>query len=107
MAHKAESYKVDDKKETIILYTNIEPNAAEQRMIDRFVDKGFEVKFAEKKPTLTVEQMREALAGDEATLKAFNDAYATKGKGKESGLFVACKIFNEWKKEQKKKDKKK
>ena len=51
--------------------------------------------------------MREELKDDAETLKAFNDAYATKGKGKDTGFFKACKIYSNWKKEQKAKGKKK
>lgn len=41
MAHKAESFKVNDDKQTIIIYSNVEVPAGEKFLIVRYLDKGY------------------------------------------------------------------
>ena len=109
MAHKPKSFKVEEAKKTIILYTNVEPGA-EQTLINYYLGQGYQPKLAEKKETPTVNAMRKELEADPETLKAFNKAYdekvkTEKGKKvdfKDTGFAKACKIYNEWKKAQKK-----
>lgn len=97
MAHKAKSFKLDEKKKIITIYTNIEQPASEKTLLEFYLDKGYTPKFEEKKPTKTVKEMRKELAADEETLKAFDAAY----KKHDSGFFDACKIYTAWKKEHK------
>lgn len=98
MAHKAKSFKLDEKKKAIILYTNVEA-PEEQVLVDFYLKAGYTPKLEEKKPSKSVNDMREELKGDEETLKKFNAAY----NDKKQGFFVACKIYAAWKKNQKKK----
>ena len=59
------------------------------------------------KKSLSIDEMRAELAADADTLKAFNAAYGEKTKKgagfKETGFGKACKIYNEWKKNNKEK----
>ena len=61
MAHKAESFKVNDEKQTIIIYSNVEVPAGEKFLIDRYLDKGYTPLFEEKKKSKTVPEMRKEL----------------------------------------------
>ena len=97
MAHKAQSFKLDQKKKVIVIYTNVEV-PAEQPLVNYYLNAGFTPMFEEKKPPKTVADMRKDLAVDANALKAFNDAYAEK-----DGFFKACKIYSDWKKANKKK----
>lgn len=102
MAHKAESFKVATKKtkkgevNVIVLYTNVEANPAEQMLIDRYLKMGFEPMFEEKKASVSVADMRKELKADAEALAKFEEAYAVK-----NGFHKACKIYAEWKKNQK------
>lgn len=98
MAHKAKSFKLNEKKKVIVLYTNVEV-PAEKPLIDYYLNAGFSPMFEEKKPTKSVAQMKKELSVDANVLKAFEDAY----KDKDGGFFKACKIYSEWKKANKKK----
>ena len=100
MARKAETFRVDDKKKEIVIYTNVEPIEAEESVKALFLKSGYAPKFEEKKPAMTVEEMRKALSKDEKALEAFNNAYAEK-----NGFFNACKVYAEWKKANKGKKK--
>ena len=106
MAHKAESFRVGKKTvkkgkekeevDVIILYANVEANPAEQMLIDRYLKMGFEPMFEEKKASVSVADMRKELKADAETLAKFEEAYAVK-----NGFHKACKIYAEWKKNQK------
>ena len=106
MAHKAESFSVGKKNvkkgkekvevDVIILYTNVEANPAEQMLIDRYLKMGFEPMFEEKKASVSVADMRKDLKKDEEALAQFEEAYKEK-----NGFHKACKIYAEWKKNQK------
>lgn len=103
MAHKAQSFRVEKKTvkrnkekveiDVIVLYTNVQPTPAEQMMIDRFLDKGYEPFFEEKKAGKSVAEMREELKDAKFTSKKFEEEYK-----KKNGFFKACKVFAEWKK---------
>ena len=111
MAHKAQSFKVEKKtikkrqnKKTIstevnviILYTNVEPSPAEQMLINRYLDMGYEPMFEEKKTSLSVAEMRDELKNDADAKAKFEEAYKQK-----NGFFKACKVYSEWKKNSKK-----
>lgn len=111
MARKAESYKLVEKtvkdrksKESktvkcIVLYNNVEPTPAEQKMIDFYLLNGYTPMFEEKKCGIKVEEMRKEM--DEKTLEKFNAAYKEKG-----GFHKACKIYADWKKTKKADEKK-
>lgn len=108
MAHKATSFKVDDKKKAIIVYTNVEAPVGEKTMIEFYLGMGYALLFEEKKKSKGIPEMREELAKDPDALAEFNKIYATKpaedatkeDKGK-VGFFGACKYYTEWAKKQK------
>lgn len=104
MAKKAESYKLNEKKKEIIIYTNVEASKAEIEAREFYMKNGYTVKFEEKKPPKTVAEMKKELSVDEEALKKFQELYDTKG-GEKPGFFLACKFYADWKKEQKKKNK--
>ena len=108
MARKAESFKIDEKTKSIIVYTNVEQNPAEEKAMKMYVSMGYTLKFAEKKATMGIEEMRAELEADTEALNKFNEVYATKAKKNatkkeksEVGFFGACKVYNEWKKNNK------
>ena len=97
MAHKPTSFRLDEKKKVIILYTNETQTDGDKALIQMYIASGYTAKFEVKKPAKTVAQMRKELEKDENALKAFNDAYADKDRG----FFEACKIYNAWEKKNK------
>ena len=109
MAHKATSFKVDDKKQAIVLYTNVEAPVGEKTMIEFYLGKGYTPMFEEKKKSKTIPEMREEMKDDQKALDEFNKIYdtkpaenATKKEKSEVGFFGACKYYTKWAKEQKK-----
>ena len=102
MAHKPKSFKLNEKKKQIIIYTNVDA-PAEGFLIDRYMNMGYEAMFEEKKSSKSVADMKEELKADPEALKAFNEAYVSKGEGNDVGFFKACKIYTEWKKKNNKK----
>lgn len=111
MAHKATSFKVDDKKKVIILYSNVEAPAGEKALIEFYLTKGYTPMFEEKKDGISIKEMRAELEKkDKDALKKFDEIYEikateqmTKAEKKEIGFFGACKFYNQWTKEQKNK----
>lgn len=113
MAHKATSYDIRTSKKTgknfLVLYDNVEPTAAEQKMIDRFISMGYEVRFEEKKVGKTKAEMLEELKNDAEAKTEFEDYYSGKRKmynkdGTElQQFFAACKVYQAWAKKNKKK----
>lgn len=106
MAHKPTSYKLVEKKKKngevnkyIVIYTNINV-PAEKSAIEYYMNNGYEAMFEEKKPSLTVAEMKNKLKGDKEALETFENKY------KES-FFDACQFYNSWKKEHDKKEDKK
>ena len=95
MARKPQSFKLNEKKKIIILYTNVRIEA-ENDLINFYLDRGYAPMYEEKKPSVKVEDMRKALEADKETLKKFDDAYKEK-----NGFFEACKIYTAWNKENK------
>ena len=95
MAHKPTSFKLDEKKKAIIIYTNVEVEA-EKSLIELYLKSGYAPMFSEKKSSKTVKDMRKELSADEEALKKFNEIYEQK-----NGFFDACKFYSNWKKEQK------
>lgn len=101
MAKKVESFKVNNAKKTIVLYTNVEQNPAEKSLIEFYLLQGYTPKTEEKKKGISVAEMRKELEVDSETLAKFNEAYSTKAdkkSDKDSGFHKACKIYTEWKK---------
>ena len=96
MAKQAKSFKLNADKQTITLYTNVEQSAAEKTLIEFYLNKGYTPLFDEKKKGKSVDEMRKEMKGTDA-LTQFEKAYAEK-----NGFFNACKIYNAWKKENKK-----
>ena len=111
MAHKAESFKVNDEKQTIIIYSNVEVPAGEKFLIDRYLDKGYTPLFEEKKKSKTVPEMRKELkAKDKEAYEEFERIYntkvsknASKKEKSEAGFFGACRYYAEWAKKNGKK----
>lgn len=105
MAHKAKSFKLVEKKDkstgvvvkrNIVIYTNVD-EPAEKMLIDFYLQQGYTPMFEEKKPPMSVKEMKDNLKNDEEALKKFEEAYGKKD------FFGACKVHSTWKKEQKKK----
>lgn len=71
-------------------------------VVKKYIALGFVLKEASKQKTKTVAEMREELSVDADALKEFNKLYAKKAvKGEKAPFFLACKFYNDWKKEQK------
>ena len=100
MAKKSGSFRIDEKKKAIILYSNKEANPSEKALIEFYLKNGYSPMFEEKKKGLTVATMREELKEDKNTLEEFEKAYKLK-----NGFFKACKIYTSWKKANKKDEK--
>lgn len=98
MAHKAESFRLNEKKKTITIYTNVEAAAAEIKLRDFYLANGYKPFMEEKKAGITVKEMRKELEADKEAAAAFEAAYKEK-----NGFFNACKIYTNWKKNNKKK----
>ena len=104
MAHKAESFKLDEKKKVIVLYTNVEPNYAEKSLIEFYLKNGYAPKMEEKKRTKTVAEMRKDFGEDKEALAEFNRLYkikANKDKEEKSGFHQATKFYVEFMKKKK------
>ena len=97
MAHKPTSFRVDEKKREIIIYTNVDA-LAENFLKEHYLSMGYKAKFEEKKPSKKVSEMRAELKADPDALEEFNRLYKSKGTGKDVGFFAACKFYNDWKK---------
>ena len=95
MASKPQSFKLDTKKKTITIYTNVEQNAQEKYLIELYLKDGYSVLIGEKK-TKSVDDMRAEMNKDKTALAEFNKLYEDKDKG---GFFEACKYYSNWKKE--------
>lgn len=98
MARKVKSFKLDEKNKIIIIYTNVEPSPAEVELKNYYLDNNYKPMLDEKKPSLTIAQMRKELKADEKAAAEFEAAYKEK-----NGFFNACKIYTNWKKNNKKK----
>jgi len=98
MATKPKSFKLLEGKKQIVIYNNITPSEAEQRLINFYLLNGFTPKLAEKKKGETIEDIRKKL--DKEALEEFNKIYASKDK-ETGGYFNAMKYYNKWKKENK------
>lgn len=105
MAKKIQSFKIDEKKKAIIVYTNVEPTAAEENLKTFYLNNGYTPLIEEKKKGIKVEEMRKKLQADEKALAEFNELYNCKDKqaikDKKAGFHAACKYYNEWLKKNK------
>lgn len=97
MAKKMQSFKINEDKHIIILYTNVEQPENEKFLIEFYLKNGYTPMTETKKKGKTVGEMRDELAVDEKALKEFNQAYTDKTKG----FHAACKIYTNWKKNNK------
>ncbi len=102
MAHKPKSFKLDEKKKAIIIYTNSEYLEEEAYIREYYLKNGYMPLSEVKKETIKVADMRKELAKDPETLAKFNEAYKDKEivDGK-IGYHRAMKIYSDWKKENK------
>lgn len=99
MARKAETFKVNTEKKTITIYTNVKAVEAETLTINFYLGQGYYPLYEEKKATKTVKEMEAELKNaDEEAYKKFMEAYK-----KKNGFFNACKVYSDWKKNNKKK----
>ena len=99
MARKAETFKVNTDKQTITIYTNVEAVEAEKALMEFYLKQCYAPLFEEKKPTKTVKEMEAELKKNDAEAYAkFEEAYKQK-----NGFFNACKIYSDWKKNNRKK----
>ena len=98
MAHKPKSFKLNEKKKVIILYSNV--RLPEETDLNNFyLSNGYTPMYEEKKATKTVKEMEAELKKNDAEAYAkFLEAYKEK-----NGFFNACKIYSDWKKNSKKK----
>lgn len=101
------SYKLDDKKKVITIYTNAteEEKAKEKELREFYLLNGYKPVLTEKK-TLTVAKMKKDLSGDKEALAKFEKLYAEKTTEKnpkfgETGMGKATKFYNDWKKKNK------
>ena len=104
MARKPQSFKLNEAKKIIILYTNIRIDA-ENDLINFYLDRGYAPMYEEKKPSVKVADMRKDLKADKEALDKFNAIYGGtyEGDDADAGFFGACKYYNEWKKNKAKK----
>ena len=72
------------------------------KAVKNYVALGYKLVNKKLPKSVSVDEMRAALAADKDTLAKFEAAYAKKTKGnvefKKTGFAEACKIYNEWKK---------
>ena len=105
MAKKVQSFRIDEKKKAIIIYTNVEPIAAEESLKGFYLTNGYRPYFEEKKKGVTVDEMIAEFGEDEEAIKKFEELYSCKDKkkieNKEAGFHAACKFYNNWKKNNK------
>lgn len=107
MSKKTETFRVNTKKNTITLYTNVKEIPAEKVLIEFYLNQGYTPLVEEKKKGKTVQEMRDELkANDMTAFEQFETEYNKKG-DKKTGFFAACKVYNTWKKAQKKKEQEK
>ena len=104
MARKVESFKVDAKKKTITIYTNVKESAAEKELKEWYLSQGYAPMMGEKKPSPAVAQMKKELKAAPEVLAEFERVYNEKPlnkKDRDRGFFGACKIYTQWKKSNK------
>ena len=80
MAKRIESFKVDEEKKVIIIYTNVEANAAEKELKEWYLANGYKPMTDTKKQGISVAEMRKELKKDADALAKFNDLYKSKEK---------------------------
>ena len=101
MAKSKANYRIKDNK-VIADVSALTPE--ELAVVRNYLALGFVLKEKSKQKTKTVEEMRADLNKDAKALEEFNRLYSTKAKkGEKAPFFLACKFYNEWKKEQKNK----
>ena len=112
----AQGYKAvsADKKETVSveeMKATLKKNDEERykKFCERYEEKEFHKAcaiYSEWEEEVKVAKMRKELEADKETLAEFEKAYgAEKKKGKVCPYRNACKVYNAWKKKQKKQDK--
>ena len=118
MAKKFESFKLDDKKKAIIIYTNVDTKVAdeEKEMREFYLNKGYLPMKEEKKAPVTIADMRRDFGEDKEALAEFDRLYKLKpdeieevGKNgkKKTGFHLAAKYHADYKKAHKTEKKKK
>ena len=104
MAKEKKNYSVSSSKMTITADVAT-LNEQELSAVKNYMALGYKLVNKKLSKSLSIDEMRAELAADADTLKAFNAAYGEKTKKgagfKETGFGKACKIYNEWKKNNK------
>lgn len=109
MAREKKSYSVSSKKLTITAdVASLKKEDLE--VVKNYIALGYKLVNKKIKSSKSIEEMRKELEADKEALEAFNKAYEEKTKKakkgekipfKETGFGKACKIYNEWKKNNK------
>ena len=118
MARKYESFKLDDKRNAIIIYTNVDAKTVEEEKEIRmfYLNQGRIPMKEEKKAPVTIAQMRSDFGEDKEALAEFNRLYSLKpdevteiGKNgnKKTGFHLAAKYHADYLKAHKPEKKKK
>jgi hypothetical protein len=95
-AKKVQSFKLDEAKKTIVIYTNVAQSETEKMLIELYLKAGY-IPMIDTKSGLSVEQMRKELdKTDKKALAEFEKIYSEKG-----GFHNACKYYTKWKNENK------
>lgn len=95
-AKKVQSFKIDEAKKTIVIYTNVAQSETEKMLIELYLKAGY-IPMIDTKSGLSVEQMRKELdKTDKKALAEFEKIYSEKG-----GFHNACKYYTDWKNDNK------
>lgn len=108
MAKAQKTFKIDEGKKVIIVYSNLNQTEEDDIIIQKYAKYGYTIQLKEKKKAETVSEMRAKLElEDKAALDEFNRLYAIKkdknDEESKSGFHLACKFYTDWKKDNKKK----
>lgn len=118
MAKKFESFRLDEKKHAIIIYTNVDAKIAEEEKMlrDFYLNNGYLPMKEVKKAPVTIAEMRTDFGEDKEALAEFDRLYKLKpdeieevGKNgkKKTGFHLAAKYHADYKKAHKTEKKKK
>lgn len=94
MANAQSTYKVDTEKKKVILYKGMKRSAEDMEIIGLYVAQGYKAVSAEKKETVSVDEMKETLKkNDKERYEKFCELY------KEKEFHKACAVYSEWEEE--------
>lgn len=94
MANAQSTYKVDTEKKKVILYKGMKRSAEDMEIIGLYIAQGYKAVSAEKKETVSVEDMKATLKkNDEKKYDEFCELYDKKE------FHKACAVYSEWEEE--------